>query len=455
MSWLGLLHLKSSNPETRLQAVHRLAESASARCIEALMHAFEDEDPQVSAAASTALGKIGGEKAVAFLLRNTRSTSPELRRQAVDALKEQFDEHVTVALAAALEDFDAGVRGRAARHLDRRGWRPGTNREQILLYVARGQMSEAAALGPEAIEPLERVLQTGQYNLQVAALQALGKISDERVLNLIIPALKSPDHAVVVAAIDALCNVGGQKAADAVLATLQSPDHRVRVAGTEAVSRLEVKNAAQALAALLKDPMWDVRRAAATALGKIKDPQAVEGLITALRDSDPDVRESAIASIGRVRDPRAVGALVLALVDPEIGVRRAATYTLPQIDPRWAQSDEARRQLPELRAAMNAEDSAVRYAASTVLKQLGDSANQALSLDATSFLTVSGHKQRRVFATFMELLTDHDRDVRLAAVETLGRLGDKRAASALMTALSDSDEAVKRAASRSLEALGT
>jgi HEAT repeat protein len=455
MSWLGLLHLKSSNPETRLQAVHSLADSASARAIAALMHAFEDEDSRVATAAATALGKLGGDEAILFLLRNLQAVSPELRRLAADALKDQNEERVTIALVGALQDNDAGVRGRAARYLERRGWKPAAPREQILLYVARGQMGEAAALGPEAIEPLERVLQTGQYNLQVAALHALGKISDERVLNLLVPALKSPDHAVVVAAIEALCNAGGPKAADAVLTTLESPDHRVRVAGTEAVARLEVKNAAQALSALLKDSMWDVRRAAATALGKVKDPQAVEGLITALRDSDPDVREAAIASVGRVRDPRAVGPLVLALVDPEIGVRRAATYTLPQLDSRWAQSDEARRQIPELRAAMNADDSGVRYAASTVLKQLGDSGSQALSLDATSFLTVSGHKQRRVFAMFMELLTDADRDVRLAAVETLGRLGDKRAASALMTALSDSDESVKRAANRSLEALGT
>jgi HEAT repeat protein len=141
-------------------------------------------------------------------------------------------------------------------------------------------------------------------------------------------------------------------------------------------------------------------------------------------------------------------------VDPESNVRRAATFTLPQVNSRWAQSDEARRVMPELRAAMNADDSAIRYAASNVLKQLGESAAPAGGgIESANVLTAAGHKQRRVFSIFLELLTDLDRDIRLAAAESLGRLGEKRAASALMTALSDSDEMVKLAASKSLEAL--
>ncbi len=455
MWWLDLLHLKASNPETRLQAVQRLVEHGN-RSVEPLIQACGDSHLPVATAAVLALGKIGDPRAIAFLIGALKSDRPELRQAAADALKEADDPTVETALIDALEDSDAGVRGRAIRALERKGWKPGTTREQIWRFIARGQMNEAAGYGPDAIEPLERVLNSGPYNLQVAALNALGQIQDERILNLLIPALKSPDHAVCVAAIEALTNFGGPKAADAVASSLQNPDHRVRVAAAEAVARLETKNAAQALTELLKDSMWDVRRAAASALGRLKDPQAVEGLITALSDSDPDVREAAIASIGRLRDRQAVGALILALVDRESGVRRAATYTLPMVDPRWMESDAARRVLPEIRAAANSDDSSVRYAATTVLKQLGAAAAKSeAGIETANVLTSAGQKQRRVFSILVELLADADRDVRLAAAESLGRIADKRAASALMTALSDSDPAVKRAASRSLEALGT
>jgi HEAT repeat protein len=85
---------------------------------------------------------------------------------------------------------------------------------------------------------------------------------------------------------------------------------------------------------------------------------------------------------------------------------------------------------------------------------MGQSAIQRGSLEhGTSVLTAAGQKQRMVLSAFVELLRDGDRDIRLAAAESLGRVGDQRAASALMTALSDGDEAVRRAAARSLEFL--
>jgi hypothetical protein len=235
---------------------------------------------------------------------------------------------------------------------------------------------------------------------------------------------------------------------------LEHPDHRVRVAAVEAAARLETQQAAAALVQLLKDPMWDVRRAAAAALGKIPDPQAIGGLLTALGDSDADVREAAAVSLGRIGDLRGVGGLVLALVDRESNVRHAAAPALQQIRFKWSQTEEARRMIPDLRAAFNSGDPAVRYAASSVLQQLGAATGQRGALDqGTSVMTAAGQKQRNVLSAFTEFLADPDRDIRLAAAETLGRLGDQRSASALMTALSDSDEDVRRAAAKSLEFL--
>jgi HEAT repeat protein len=43
--------------------------------------------------------------------------------------------------------------------------------------------------------------------------------------------------------------------------------------------------------------------------------------------------------------------------------------------------------------------------------------------------------------------------VRLASVQTLGRLADPQAASPLMTAMSDADESVRHAATEAVESL--
>jgi HEAT repeat protein len=144
------------------------------------------------------------------------------------------------------------------------------------------------------------------------------------------------------------------------------------------------------------------------------------------------------------------------LVDAELSVRRTAAFSLQRIHTRWAQTDDAQKRKPEIRATMlNSEDVAVRYAARSALMVLGGEAQKTEEYDIASSMTAANHKSIRIFTFFFYLLGDTDHEVRLAAAETLGRLGDRRASSALMSALSDTDCHVRAAAERSLEALGT
>ena len=454
MWWPALLQIKSNDPEARLQAIQRLAESHTPRAFDALAGAIRDEDVRVSGAAVAALGKIGGEKSTLVLLNTLQEHRPELRQAAVDALRHRPEEHVITALVGVLNDFDAAVRGRAAKALQNLRWHPANAKEEIWFSVAQGQLSHVSVFGAQAIEALEMVLLGGPYSLQVGALQALGQIADERVLNTLIPALKSSDHAVTVAAIEALHNFGGTKAAEAIIPMLRHPDHRVRVAAIDAVAGSEAQQASEALTELLQDSMWDVRCGAAKALGKCKDTKAIESLIFALKDSDNDVRETAIASLGNIGDRRATGALVLAMVDADSNVRRVAGLTLQRLNPGWTTSEEAQQVVPELSAAMDFGDSGIRYAASSVLARMGKlGERQPGETDGSTVVTAAGQKRRKVFSVFVELLKDSDRDVRLASVQTLGKLGDPRAASSLMTAMSDPDESVRRAAAEAVEFL--
>ena len=454
MWWPAFLQIKSNDPEARLQAVQRLADAGSKRAFEALSEAIRDEDMRVSRAAVTALGKIGGEKATAVLIHALSDHHPELRQAAVDALRNKPEAHVIAALVGVLNDFDAGVRGRAARVLESLRWRPGNAREEIWYAVAQGRLKQVAGFGAQAIEALELVLLGGPYSLQVAALHTLGQIADERVLNTLIPALKSSDHAVSVAAIEALSHFGGGKAAEALVPMLRHTDHRVRVAAIDAVADLEGQQTMAALTELLKDSIWDVRRAAAHALGKCKNAKAVDSLIMALKDSDNDVRESAITALGDIGGKRAIGPLVLALTDADSSVRRTAGVTIQKLNPNWPASEEAQQVIPELRAALDFGDSAIRYAATSVLGRMGKLSDKTPGVtDGTTVLTAAGQKRRKIFSVFVELLQDPDQDVRLAAVQSLGRLGDPRAASALMTAMSDTDESVRHAAAEAVEFL--
>jgi HEAT repeat protein len=227
----------------------------------------------------------------------------------------------------------------------------------------------------------------------------------------------------------------------------------VRVAVVEAMSQLDVQRVLPALMKLLKDPMWDVRCAAATTLGKLRNRQAVEPLIGVLKDSDNDVREAAANSLGRIGDREAIGPLVLSLADTDPGVRRGATSALRFISPNWQSTEAAQRMSQELRKALESGDLAVRYAATTTLDQIGASATGTLEHEIATVLTAAVQKQNRVLSMFVELLGDGDGDMRFTAATALGNLKDQRAASALKPLLSDTDEAVRRAAAESLAIL--
>jgi HEAT repeat protein len=315
-------------------------------------------------------------------------------------------------------------------------------------------MMQAASLGAAAIRPLESVLQEGLYSQQAAVVEALGAIPDERVLKSLSRALRSPDHVVCLAAIGALTNTGGPNVATDLAKMLKHNDHRIRTAAIEALGKFDSQNIANDLRALLRDQMWDVRSAAASALSKVKEPATVDALTAVLKDKSTDVRVSAASSLGRIGDPRAIGPLVLALKDSESDVRRMAAGALTQIDTKWAESDAARKLAPELRTALGSEDWAVRRAAAYVLQQLGEGHIAGSEHPNAEMATPARRRKQAVLTVFMDLLKDADADLRLAAAETLGRLGDGRARSQLMTALKDMEKSVRLAAAHALADLG-
>jgi len=431
-----------------------MAAEPDARGLDGLAKAAQDSVAQVRAAVVTAIGAIEDERerVTDLLLRAMNDPEAEVRLAAISQIKDVAEDRVKSALAAALRDYDAGVRGRAARLLEGSGWHPADIEDEVWLAISRGKLSQAASCGSVAIKPLESVFQHGPYNLQVAAVEALGSIPDERVLKLLVRALKSSDHTVCLAAIFALANARAPGLENELAPLVKHKDHRIRVAAIEALAKLDPQRQADLLRSLLRDPTWDVRSAAAAALGKVRDAATTEALMAALQDQNVDVRAAVAGALGQAGDPRAIGSLVLALKDADANVRKMAAGALTQIDSHWGASEGARAVAPQLRSALTSSDWFVRRAAAVALEQMGEL--KAKEPDAaTEIATPARRRQQSVVNVFEEMLRDADADLRLAAAESLGRIGDLHARSALMTAMTDADEAVRLAAGHALEQL--
>ena len=454
MLWLVLQQLKSSDPQKRRLAAEKLAADPEPRALEGLSKAVEDKEMQVRVAAVKAIGALECETKYDVLIRALNDSEGEVRQAVVSQLKDTAQERIQTTLAECLRDPDAGVRGRAARLLEGSPWRPNSDDDEVWLAVARGKLTHAASFGSLAVKPLEMVFKGGPYHAQVSAIEALGTIPDERVFRLLFRALKSADHTVCMAAIFALMNSGAKGAEGEIAPLLKHADQRIRAAAIDALSRLAPEAHADLIRSLLRDPTWDVRSAAASALSKVKDVPTVDALVAALQDQNGDVRAAASMSLGRIGDPRAIGPLVVTLKDGDSTVRKMASAALPQIDPDWAQTDAARSVASELRTAMTSSDWFVRRAAGLALEQMGEKKQGAeTAAVATEIATPARRRQQAIVALFEEMLRDIDSDLRLAAAESLGRIGDDRARSSLMTAMKDADEVVRRAANEALTQL--
>jgi HEAT repeat protein len=117
-------------------------------------------------------------------------------------------------------------------------------------------------------------------------------------------------------------------------------DRLVRLELVGALGKLGDDRGLEVLLNALKDREAVVRREAATALSRYNSPAAFEALLTALRQNseagDRLIRQFAAEALGQLADRRAVPALLEALKDEEGLVRAAAARSLGLLGDRAA-----------------------------------------------------------------------------------------------------------------------
>jgi len=222
----------------------------------------------------------------------------------------------------------------------------------------------------------------------------IAKLKEQRDLKQLLGALHHHNAATRRQAVEALGNLGDRQATTALAVAYTDDDSSVRLAAQEALTKLGASPIETLVTSFeQKDVDVRLRLAAATALGKLDDPRAIDALTVALADNNIDVRHRATMVLASLKDPRVVDALSVALTDKE-----------------WI----------------------VAVTAATELAKFGERAVEPL-------ITALKHTEGAV---------------RLAAVQSLGNIGDVRAVDALTAALKDDDNDVRQEAKAALKHLG-
>jgi len=443
--------------ETRKAAIIALGRIGDARAVPALTEILTDDDELVIIAAG-ALAKIGDRQAFDALIGLLGHANATIRQAAVGALNSIGHPEMGARMEAFLVDPDPLIRESAVRIAGYFGYeqchelllaRTGDGDEN----VRRTAVEHLPYLEHEQVVPvLGRALREDTPRVRAAAARALSQLDDPGAAAALLQALADTDPWVRYFAARSVGRHGNYEAI-ATLTRMAKEDTagHVRIAAVKAIGEIDGAETVPILAVFAESPEEDLAGAALAALGHSDQPEARMQLLKALRSSDSARRIGAVRGLGRRCDLAVANTLQwTAAVDQEEEVGRAAIEMLAE-----AATPEAIAALLGLTQERGRREGAIEALVRMGEEQLARIVNGFSQPQVEIRLAVIEVllRMKRSAATEMivKALEDPEARVRLVAVQSLARLGSRRAERRL-TAMANTDISpdVRQAARKAL-----
>lgn len=254
--------------------------------------------------------------------------------------------------------------------------------------------------------------------------------------------------ALDLAALEGRARSGDQPAAEQLVALLGQTENNLNMQAYKILLDLG-KKAAPALLKEIDSDSSERREHVIAALGTLQVRAAVPEISAVLANTKLGRRYIAAWALGEIADPAGIPALIAALDDPDHEVRRYATRSLIKLN---------RAAVPPLLDVLSAGSA---RAAAGAIRALGDIGDQR-ALDALLqqlsgehrievILALGKLKDRRAAAAMVSALDDPDWRIRMNAAMALGPLGGPAAVASLRKTLEDEVRVVREWSARSLE----
>jgi HEAT repeat protein len=286
----------------RRAAIEHLPYFEDARGAEALAQALKNDTPRVRAAAAASMAYSDKLLAVAHLLEALNDDDPWVRYFAARSLGRHRATESTESLSGlARADKFNHVRIAALEALGRLGGEQALAVATSLIEAGDPDLVRAAlaALGQmrhqQALRPLIEATRSPDASIRVSAIAALGERGGEGVLEDLQRAVMDEDPVVFETAIRVLGRVGSAEAIAGLIALVADPLRRDVAITTLAHAGAQVEQVANGL--FHQKP--EVRRGIVEALARMKRERASELLKSvALQDSDATVHLAAASALG-------------------------------------------------------------------------------------------------------------------------------------------------------------
>ncbi len=191
--------------------------------------------------------------------------------------------------------------------------RPEINQALEMQLKDTNKMVRGAALGALAsrggtinIEPVSKMLQDPDLDVQSKAIDVMVKINHPDTVKFLLPALKDESEYARRAAVEVLNKVGNVNSVKDLLEAIKDDDWWVRSRAGDALAEIGGPKVVDSVVALINDKDEEIRRTAIEILNTTKDERAVDHLIKATDDDDWWVRERAVDALTQLGSPKAL-----------------------------------------------------------------------------------------------------------------------------------------------------
>src|SRR5215475_10854485 len=227
---------------------------------------------------------------------------------------------------------------------------------------------------------------------------------------------------------------------------LKSPDPRVRCKAVEKLSGSSHPSDTELIFATLQDKDPQVRSAAVRALAKANKPGTEKALVGALRDNSFQVREAAARALGGLGASSSVGALAGCLSDPDAAVRIAAAGALRTLG--WKPATREELALFEIALGNTPGAMSAGYSPAEAADP-GQSQDTVFHRRMAEAAQKAKCDPARINA-LVAAVRGHDLLARVSAVHDLGQINDPRISQELLKLFRDQEAEVRLAAAQAL-----
>lgn len=332
--------------DVKVGLVNALGERRRTENAETLAALLEDGDPAVREAALVALGKVGGEKAVAALERARASADPTLREAAERAYLDCADRLLTqgerdmaslmfaelvhgghsgaTRIAAFRGQVDASADGGAGLVADM--LRTGTPEfRSIACRLVR------EVRGQDATAQFQAVLPNVPADTKVLLLWALAERGDRAALPAVVEAVKDSDETVREAAYEALRRLGDASVVPFLLEVAAVDRDQEGDSARDCLARLPEERVDVALVDAMDSAGTALKVEAIHALVARRATSVTSVLVALTDDADPVVRAQSLEALGAMGDTSALPRLLELMDGPSAPMHEGAARALAAV----------------------------------------------------------------------------------------------------------------------------